>query len=374
MLANRINQVRVRNYRSLGDVTVELDDLTVLVGPNGSGKSNFLDVLRFVRDALRRGVDAALIAHDRAGIGKVRRYSAKGRPFDVSIAIKLTLAGQESEYSFVLGSERRNEFIIKSEICRVGNHYYEVQNGETVSSISVPDIAVQDRNLVLPLVGNSPEFRLLYEFLTTIGLYSILPNDLRSPQRPGNPYPLEEHGENLASVLRDNIQKKQEHPWLSDLYAALSRVVPGVSADDPITVQQVGSFLSVRIKHEDEGGIFDLGLESDGTLRVLGILTSIYQNPPLPFIGIEEPEVMVHPRAMGVLCDILVEVSQRTQIILTTHSPDLISRINADSLRLVELYDGSTHINPIREDQRQAIHDQLFSGGDLLRIGGLERA
>lgn len=373
MLKNRIRQVKVRNYRSLGDVTVDLEDLTVLVGANGSGKSNFLDVLRFVRDALQRGLDAALIAHERSGIGKVRRYSSKGRPYDVGITITLDLDGIDSEYGFVLGSGRRNEFTIKSEIGRVGQHHYRVEGDQTFFSTPTPGVAIQERNLVLPLIGNLPEFKPLYDFLTNLGFYSIFPNDLRPPQRPGNPYPLDEHGENLASVLRDYIRDKDNH-WRNDLYKSLASVVPSVSRSDPITVNQVGSYLVVRINHGDEGGIFDLGLESDGTLRVLGILTAIYQNPPLPFIGIEEPEMMIHPRAMGILCDILVETSQRTQIILTTHSPDLISRFSADSLRIVELYDGSTHIGPIREDQRQAIHDQLFSGGDLLRIGGLERA
>jgi predicted ATPase len=374
MLENRIDQVKVRNYRSLGEVTVLLDDLTVLVGLNGSGKSNFLDVLRFVGDALSRGLDAALIAHERAGIGKVRRYSAKGRPYDVAINLMLTLEGAKCEYGFVLGSGRRNEFTVKSEICQVGQAGYEIQNGELVDSTLPQGIVTQERNLALPLLGDLDDFKPLYSFLTNIGFYSIFPNDLRAPQKPGNPYPLEEHGENLASVLREFTRNKEDNPWLDDLFVGLARVVPGVSANNPIIVTQVGSYLVVRIRHENDGGIFDLGLESDGTLRVLGLLTAIYQNPPLPFIGIEEPEMMVHPKAMGVLCDIIEEASQRTQIILTTHSPDLISRFNAESLRLVELYDGETHIDPIREDLRQAIHDQLFSGGDLLRIGGLGRA
>lgn len=82
---------------------------------------------------------------------------------------------------------------------------------------------------------------------------------------------------------------------------------------------------------------------------------------------------MIHPGAMGILSDIIFEASHHSQIILTTHSPDLISRFKADTLRIVELVDGSTKIGPLREDQRQIIEDQLFGGGDLLRLGGLAR-
>jgi predicted ATPase len=184
---------------------------------------------------------------------------------------------------------------------------------------------------------------------------------------------LDEHGENLASVLRDFTRGKA-HPWLNDLSQSLSEIVPGISADNPISVHQVGSYLVVRIKHDQGSGIFDLASESDGTLRLLGLLTALYQNPPLPFIGIEEPEMMIHPKAMGLLCDIIQEVSQRTQVIITTHSPDLINRFSADMLRIVERNQGITQIGPIEEDKRQVIEDQLFGAGDLLRLGGLERA
>lgn len=373
MLKNRINRLAVRNYRSLGDVDVTLEDLTVLVGKNGSGKSNFLDVLRFVGDALRRGVDAALINHDRGGIGAVRRYSPKGRPYDVSIHIELTLNNAPMSYGFTLGSQKRNEYVVKNETCVVGKYEYEIRDG-TLMNYILPEIAkgiaIQERNLTLPLLGNLREFEPLYSFLTNMSFYSIFPNDLRPPQRPGNPYPLDEHGTNLATALREIIKNK-ENNWQNDLYEALAQVVPSVTPHNPITVNQVGSYLVVKIKHENDGGIFDLAVESDGTLRILGILTAIYQSPALPLIGIEEPELMIHPKAMGILSDIIKEASHRTQIILTTHSPDLINRFQADSLRLVKREKGVTEIANVGDDERQIINDELFGAGDLLRIGGL---
>lgn len=371
MLANRIRRVTVRNYRSLGDVTVDLDKLTVLVGPNGSGKSSFLDVLRFVRESLQLGLDAALLAHDRGGIGSVRRYSSKGRPYDVFISLDLELNGQAGLFEFTLGSVKRNEFIVKSERCYVGEDGYEIKDGKLVQSNISQAIVIQERNLTLPLVGNLKEIAPLYDFLTGMGFYSIFPNNLRPPQRPGSSSLLDENGENLASVLR-NFIREESNPWQQALYESLALIVPGISPEAPISVRQTGSYLVVRIKYID-GSVFDLALESDGTLRVLGLLTAIFQKLPLPLVGIEEPELYIHPTALAVLNDVFQEAAHRSQIILTTHSPDLISLLGAEPLRLVERVEGMTQINRVTQGMIQVVNESIFKAGDLLRIGGLER-
>lgn len=371
MLENRIEHIEVKNFRSLADVTLDLADLTVLVGPNGSGKSNLLDVFRFVSDALRLGLDAALLAHERGGIGALRRFSPKGRPYDVSITLHLTLNHKRCEYHFVLGSEKKNEYSVKHERCVVGEVAYEIRNGKVVESRTNFPAVVAERNLSLSQFAVIDEFLLLYGFLSNLaGFYSIFPDRLRLPQRPGNPFPLDSQGDNLASVVR-GILRNPDSQLRSQLGEVLSRVVPGIDPDDSLSVQQVGSFLVTRIKHTDSG-TFDLARESDGTIRLLGLLTAAYQRPWLGFIGIEEPEMMIHPGAMGELCDIFKEVSSRTQIVLTTHSPDLISRFDVDSLRLVDRIDGETKVSYVSDANRDAVNARLFSAGDLLRIGALQ--
>ena len=73
-----ISHLKVKNYRSLADIAVDFEALTVLVGLNGSGKSNLVDVLRFVSEALMHGLGSAII--NRHGMGALRRWSRKGRP------------------------------------------------------------------------------------------------------------------------------------------------------------------------------------------------------------------------------------------------------------------------------------------------------
>jgi predicted ATPase len=132
----------------------------------------------------------------------------------------------------------------------------------------------------------------------------------------------------------------------------------------------------LKFKHEYEDAKphdFEASQESDGTLRVLGILVALFQEPPPSLIVIEEPEITVHPGVLGTLADLISEASQkRSQVIITTHSPDLISKFDPKNLRVVEWnYQDGTTIAPVDETQLEIINDKLFTSGDLLRIEGL---
>ena len=178
----------------------------------------------------------------------------------------------------------------------------------------------------------------------------------------------------MQSLSAKCVTSVTNNEWLPDLCENLALVVPELKSENTITTQDVGGYLIVRLHHKD-GSQFVLAHESDGTLRVLGILTALYQNPSLPLTAIEEPELGIHPHAVGVLADVLVEASHRTQLLLTTHSPDLISRFAPESLRLVERdeKDDSTKVGKVTPANLASVEEKLFSSGDLLRIGALRR-
>jgi predicted ATPase len=117
---------------------------------------------------------------------------------------------------------------------------------------------------------------------------------------------------------------------------------------------------------------------SDGTLRALGVLTALFQatlrnGSHVPLVGIEEPEMAVHPGAAGVLRDALKVASASTQVVVTSHSPDLLDdkEVVADWILGVVSENGETKIGPIDEADRSVIRDRLFTAGELLRQGQL---
>jgi predicted ATPase len=332
-----------------------------------------VDVFRFVRDATTRGLDNAIL--ERHGMSALRRWSGKGRPYDVQIQLCLCSRGREIEYGFTLGSESRGEYSVKQEKCVIKSkqnpiQVYEIREGEWTQ---VPDDfgdkrlpRISSSNLALPFYPFSDLYLLLGD-LKRMGFYTIYPDTLREPQKPANPNPLEEKGQNLATVLR--ALKRRKRPT-QVILEALEKVSQGIT---DYAVTQVGGYLVTRLHHGEGGPAFELYQESDGTLRMLGILTALYQEPPRPLLAIEEPELTIHPGALGVLCDALKEASARSQVLITTHSPDLIYQFPAEALRVVEKVDGAALVGAVAEHQRLAITQKLFAPGELMRMEGLQR-
>ena len=169
---------------------------------------------------------------------------------------------------------------------------------------------------------------------------------------------------------------KSHSSFLPDLREALGSVVPGVT---DVQVTQVSGYLVVKLRHQRTGGNgtgawFDLSQESDGTLRLLGLLVALLQEPSPSVLAIEEPELTIHPGALANLADLLTEATRRAQIIITTHSPDLIDHVPLESLRAVEACDGVTTVGPVADHQKNAVKNGLFSPGDLHRMESLQQA
>jgi predicted ATPase len=110
----------------------------------------------------------------------------------------------------------------------------------------------------------------------------------------------------------------------------------------------------------------------------LGILVALFQHPagdrPIPLVAIEEPEMALHPAAAGLLLDSLREAANSRQVLVTSHSPDLLDRwdIEADSILAVSSEEGKTLIGPLNQASRAIMRKRLRTAGDLLRINQMD--
>lgn len=159
--------------------------------------------------------------------------------------------------------------------------------------------------------------------------------------------------------------------------AYLASIVADVISFD---VTRYGEYETVRFRLR--GGSdgkpleFDATSMSDGTLRALAALVAAFQIciPSGPsVVGIEEPETALHPAATQALVDALDEATQRTQIILTTHSADLLSGrdITPGQVLVVRNQGGQTQITPVDPASREIIEKELYTLADLQRMDQL---
>lgn len=347
--------------------------LSFLIGPNGSGKSNFLDSFRFVSDSLKTSLDHAL--RDRGTIKEVRRRSG-GHPNHFSLRFDFNLPdGGTGHLSFRVGARKDGGFEVQNEECKIFTasmveHYYHVSSGKvTRSSLNLLPAVLPDR-LFLVVASGLPEFRPAYDALVRMEVYNLNPNEIKAMQKPDPGELLRRDGGNIASVF-ENLGK--EHRVLVNNY--LSRIVRGLSgAETKILGSQETIEFRQAVKGQKHPWTFLASSMSDGTLRALGVLVAIFQNLKLAnvspnLIGLEEPEMALHPGASAVLLGALREASAKSQIIVTSHSPDLLDNeeIDPESLFSVDNADGITRIGGIDQSGRQMLREHLFTPGELLR-------
>lgn len=430
----RLSRLRVSNLHSIGGLDVPLLPLTVLVGPNGSGKSNVVDALRLLRDCLTRGLDQALL--DRNGLNALRRWTPGGRPLDVGLGVTAAVGENPTDfvaYDFTLAADARLGHTVKREELHLhvtGQPTYRIirqagsvslrRNGRICAPEEEPGARkLAPSNQLLgpqalynlmssfpathaPIGGRRgrerghgmPEFYLHYDLVANFQqlvsgalFYTLQPAQLRAPQQVVREMPFDEAGQNLAAVLR---QIRRTRRPAAEVQATLRRLVSDIA---DFSVESAGSFLVAYLHYQNAAGRIrkaDLGLESDGTLRVLGILAALYQaSPPAPtddpfgppgpayvrrpLLTIEEPEVNVHPGMLAVLAGLFVEASSHKHLLLTTHSPDLLDYLPPESFLVVEKEDGETRVGPLAADQVETVRQQLFTTGELLRTEGLHR-
>ncbi len=368
-----IRDIILGNYRSLGaKFRVSPARLSVLVGPNGSGKSNLLDALAFVRDAVTQGLPAA-ITH-RGGIDSVRRRS-QGRPFDVHIELDIRLTGGSANYGFVITGDRKEEYRVKSETASVtvdGEFFRFERHGSDWKELGRVSPRIDEQSLALTALGGTREFKPLVDFLSGITVYSIFPDTLRVPQRFASARPMEEHGANWVSVLRDLVKDADAK---TDLVRGLAKLTGDI---EDVRVTSAAGHLIAEFKQRSKAKRakqwFDAAQQSDGTLRVAGLLTALLQRPPLPVIGIEEPELTVHPGVLPMLYDYLRQSSEVSQILLTTHSPIILDVLNIerDAVFVVQRVSGITHVKKVDGAHLDPVRKNLLRLGEIFQSGELQ--
>lgn len=369
----------LRNYKSIAACDVSPAQLTFLVGPNGSGKSNFLDALRFVADSLQHSLDHAL--RDRGGINEVRRKSS-GHPTHFGMRVEFDVGIATGHFAFTVSARKGGGYGLKEEECVVlprddaPPHYYRVSSGEVKSSVPTFP-AVSPRRLALVSASGLPPFRPVYDAFSLSGFYNLNPAAIRTMQSPDPGDLMNRDGGNVASVLDRIAQRSPEAKKMIEEY--LGKVVPGITGVDRKSVGPVETLeFKQRVTGAQHPWRFYAASMSDGTLRTVGLLVALFQTSARgsegrSLVGVEEPEVALHPAAAGIIVDALGDAAERKQVLVTSHSADLLDEEDIGGARVLAVVsdDGVTRVGPLDEVGASVLRDHLYTAGELLRMDKL---
>jgi len=373
----KVTELVLRNFLSYREASLDLGNLTALVGPNAAGKSNAVSAIRLLREIPTFGLQTAIAR--RGGFDQLRHRS-EGRPYDPSLILRFQVAPElpVSTYELHLGAKKGKRYEVKLEKGEIFSRdrrssflhergtvevSLELHNGGTLSPLFP---AIPPGQSALPVVSLGTEN--LWNLLRTLQTVEIEPSRLGNLQEPSPGNDFEPDGSNTASFF-----ETLDGPGRRELVQELSAIVPDIDRIEP---RHVADKLTLAFYQRVSGKTREFSAKqmSDGTLRAFGILTSLFQKEAPALVVIEEPERAIHLGALRTLVDILREHSADTQILVTTHSADMVDALDLDELRVVWTEDGASHIAPVAEHTRIPVREGLITPGELLRSDALDPA
>ncbi|RUO88535.1 hypothetical protein D7Y11_34865 [Corallococcus sp. AB018] len=346
-----LESIHLKNFKSFADAEVKLAPVTVLVGANASGKSNLLDALKLVQ-RLELGWTLSEVLQGRREAGRevapALRGGSLGLARSADTPVELTLrwsSGSDDSLTHSMGIGVRGEPSFRWERLelQVASQQYSV---ESVPVKGLPPMMSQVNGALRTIhieanqsVYREARIRLGMTFarsllemptLNSALFLEVIPARMRgySPQQD---IELGAEGENISSVL---WSLSQRHPdtqqewvdWLSELCG------PEIVGLD-FSKTDLGDVMFALL--EKDGTRTPARSLSDGTLRFLGTLVAMRTVREGSLVILEEPETGLHPQRIHLLVEFLEAVSRERnlQVILTTHSPQVLMALSPDALK-----------------------------------------
>lgn len=372
-----IRSLTVQGFRSIASERIELDNLTFLVGRNGAGKSNIVDAFALLGEAMTNSLPNLISI--RGGIATVlHKAPGAGYPLDFGLEVELGSISEEVKrgtYGFLSRATSERHFHVLRERFWTDTIRFDRQGGLSLPGPfldHLPQPHTEPDALLLPLLSGAEKYAPAIRALAAIRAYDINPDRFREPAAPDKGLALLPDGSNAASVLQEiRSSSPDDFQAISDF---LSVALP--YSVEIRSILHSPSRLALEMVQTSEQGQITLEAvsASEGMLRLLGLLLAIFQPTTPSVLLFEEPEATIHPDAFGIVLDLLQHAARSTQVIVTTHSPELLDAkwIEDRHLRVVHWEDGATWVSPIATGARKALQDHLMGAGELLRARALD--
>jgi len=365
----RFRRIQLANWRNFRHADVVLNQRAFVIGPNAAGKSNFLDAFRFLQDVASVGGGLQKAIRERGGTSRVRCLGARKYP-DIEIAVEIEDDESQAnlwKYKLAIHQDNNRRPLIRRE-----EVFFNDQ--PRLARPDDEDRADPERlsQTHLEQVNANKAFRDVVEFLASIQYMHVVPQLVRNPRLATDIGRIAIFGgdflERLARATQGRLASR-----LKRIEQALQIAVPNlrelrIERDDSGVPHLLGRYEHWR----PNAGWQNEAQFSDGTLRLMGLLWSVMDGRG-PLL-LEEPELSLHPAVVRFIPQMLHQATKKTrrQLILSTHSPDLLrdEGIAPDETILLRPTANGTDVSRAADDDEILA---LLEGGHSMADAALPR-
>jgi predicted ATPase len=380
-----ITNIKVSNFKSFKDLDLNLGRFNVVIGANASGKSNFVEIFKFLRTLERENLDDAISLHagrdsilnKKLGFSepmRMRATSDRQMPWPGGWA---NIQLHETIYDFCLqivspqdGILIKDDHFTQKLRTRIGGEDIEMQL-DVLLSDGTRKVEIAPRKVIdnlinkenesfvafykhlLGLLGGRPAGVLRPGALQTwkpqtllihhgflglmgverlferLGVYDIDPQAVKRPHDRAGRVSLQENGENLVLVLKQILADPEKSRKFHNLLRYMLPFAVEIGVE-----QYLGVSLLLQLREEYYEGNLLANLLSDGTVDVAALVTALFFEDK-DVVIIEEPERNIHPHLISGLVELMKDAARNKQIIVTTHSPEVVKHAGVENLLLI---------------------------------------
>lgn len=367
----RFVSLEMKNFLSYKKSILEFGDFVALVGPNSSGKSNAVAAIKILTEIRTYGLPVAIMR--RGGFDQLRHRSS-GHPYDPTLRLNFVVgeAKAESFYELSLGSVKEGRYRVKKEhgVVHWGERRFEFTSDGKSVTVKSPEST--EKRVVASgqsaINAGGVAGYIIFDVLGGIQTLDINPKAVGELQEPSSVAEFASDGSNVASIFEDLTMSERQ-----EVVDDLAAVVPGI---ERIEVSHIADKVTLRFWQTAEKGPrkFLAKQMSDGTLRMFAVLLAAHRTARSGLLVVEEPEVAIHLGAMRSLIEIIMSRCEDAQVLVTTHSADIVNAIDVDAIRVVWSEGDSSRVTSVAEHTKDTIQRSLMTPGELLRSDLLDPA
>ena len=356
---DQLSRMTIEGYKSIKKCDISFGKINVLIGSNGAGKSNFISAFSFLQDILAKNLQVSVAQSG------VNALLYKGRKVTEEIAFEVYFGN--NSYGFNLVPTDDNRLIFRKEFFGYHGQWENESNVARGNSEAMWDTGAHNKidQYVIPILKKQ-NWR-VYHFHDTGRSAKV-----KQEHNISNNEVLMFDAANLAAFLyrlKGNYKKNYD-----EIVQTIQLIAPYFS--DFVLAPKEGNEEQVVLKWQQKGceDIFNASQLSDGTLRFICLATLLLQPHELQpaTIIVDEPELGLHPYAIAIFAEMVKQLSDERQIIVSTQSVELLNEFDVECVIVVDRGENGSKFKRLNEEELEVWLEEDYALGDLWKKNLLE--